>query len=49
MRFSKMGDGHMTAEKGDGFVWIKRKHYFPPELNHQFFANYSREARDAGE
>jgi len=19
--------------KGDGFVWIKRKHYFPPELN----------------
>ncbi|MFP4434036.1 MAG: hypothetical protein ACOCVI_01285 [Planctomycetota bacterium] len=30
--------------KGDGLVWIKRKHYFPPELNHHFFANYYREA-----
>lgn len=26
--------------KGDGFVWIKRKHYFKPELNPYFFANY---------
>lgn len=26
--------------KGDGFIWIKRKHYFEPGLNHQFFANY---------
>jgi len=26
--------------KGDGFVWIKRKHYFKPELNPQFFKNY---------
>lgn len=26
--------------KGDGFVWIKRKHYFEPELNYQFFQNY---------
>lgn len=26
--------------KGDGFVWIKRKHYFKPELNPQFFENY---------
>ncbi|MCL2115306.1 MAG: hypothetical protein FWH29_03700 [Methanobrevibacter sp.] len=23
--------------KGDGFVWIKRKHYFDPKLNHHFF------------
>lgn len=23
--------------KGDGFVWIKRKHYFPSELNHHYF------------
>ena len=23
--------------KSDGFVWIKRKHYFPPELNPRFF------------
>jgi hypothetical protein len=28
--------------KGDGFVWIKRKHYFKPELNAQFFSNYNR-------
>ncbi|MCQ2009275.1 hypothetical protein NOM01_04605 [Sporolactobacillus sp. STSJ-5] len=26
--------------KGDGFVWIKRKHYFDPNLNHNFFKNY---------
>jgi hypothetical protein len=26
--------------KGDGFIWIKRKHYFKPELNHHFFDNY---------
>lgn len=26
--------------KGDGFIWIKHKHYFEPELNHQFFSNY---------
>jgi len=28
--------------KGDGFIWIKRKHYFKPELNPQFAANYLR-------
>jgi hypothetical protein len=26
--------------KGDGFIWIKRKHYFKPELNKYFFDNY---------
>jgi hypothetical protein len=26
--------------KGDGFVWIKRKHYFDPELNQTFFQKY---------
>ena len=26
--------------KGDGFIWIKRKHYFEPKLNQQFFNNY---------
>ncbi|MFN8282868.1 MAG: hypothetical protein U0U67_06605 [Chitinophagales bacterium] len=26
--------------KGDGFIWLKRKHYFKPELNRQFFDNY---------
>ncbi len=28
--------------KGDGFIWLKRKHYFEPELNHHFFATYFR-------
>jgi len=28
--------------KGDGLIWIKRKHYFKAELNQQFFANYYR-------
>jgi len=32
--------------KGDGFIWIKRKHYFAPELNPQFFAKYYREAEN---
>jgi len=26
--------------KGDGFIWIERKHYFKPELNLQFVQNY---------
>src|SRR5262249_16025696 len=26
--------------KGDGFIWIKRKHYFRPELNPYFLATY---------
>lgn len=26
--------------KGDGFIWIKRKHYFDPELNRNFFQKY---------
>lgn len=29
-----------VISKGDGLVWIQRKHYFRPELNHQFFTNY---------
>lgn len=29
-----------VISKGDGFIWIKQKHYFDPALNHQFFANY---------
>jgi hypothetical protein len=28
--------------KGDGFIWIKRKHYFQSELNQQFFQKYLR-------
>ena len=29
-----------VISKGDGFVWINRKHYFKPELNAPFFNNY---------
>lgn len=29
-----------VISKGDGFVWINRKHYFRPELNAPFFKNY---------
>jgi len=29
-----------VISKGDGFVWIKRKHYFKAELNPSFFSNY---------
>jgi hypothetical protein len=31
-----------VISKGDGFVWIKQKHYFKPELNPQFFNQYYR-------
>lgn len=31
-----------VISKGDGLVWVKRKHYFPKELNQHFFANYYR-------
>ncbi len=29
-----------VISKGDGFIWIRRKHYFSPELNYHFFNNY---------
>lgn len=29
-----------VISKGDGLVWVKRKHYFPAELNTHFFENY---------
>jgi len=29
--------------KGDGFVWVKRKHYFEPSLNPRVISKYSRE------
>jgi hypothetical protein len=37
----------MLITKGDGLVWIKRKHYFDAALNHQFFANYFGAKEDA--
>ncbi|MEH6469726.1 MAG: hypothetical protein V7752_00635 [Halopseudomonas sp.] len=29
-----------VISKGDGFIWIQRKHYFEPKLNDHFFKNY---------
>ena len=29
-----------VISKGDGFVWIKRKFYFEPEMNPRFISNY---------
>lgn len=34
-----------VISKGDGLVWVKRKHYFPSELNPLFHQNYMRELR----
>jgi len=34
-----------VISKSDGFVWIKRKHYFRPELNPQFSTNYMRDVQ----
>lgn len=31
-----------VISKGDGFIWIKRKHYFTSEMNPHFFTNYYR-------
>lgn len=35
-----------VISKGDGFIWIKRKHYFNKDLNPYFFANYYRKEID---
>lgn len=32
-----------VISKSDGFVWVKRKHYFPSELNHRYFARVGRQ------
>jgi hypothetical protein len=32
--------------KGDGFIWIKRKRYFKPEINPQFISRYFRANRN---
>jgi hypothetical protein len=38
-----------VISKGDGLIWIKRKHYFRPELNQHFFATYFKEPSDAAD
>ena len=35
-----------VISKGDGFIWIKRKHYFTKELNPQFVVNYFRNEKN---
>ena len=35
-----------VVSKGDGFIWIKRKHYFNPELNRSYFDNYFEDNTD---
>lgn len=32
-----------VISRGDGFIWIKRKHYFQTELNPHFLSNYYRD------
>lgn len=32
-----------VISKGDGFIWVKRKHYFKQDLNNHFFENYYKE------
>jgi len=36
-----------VISKGDGFVWINRKHYFKGELNPHFLSRCAWEVRDA--
>ena len=31
-----------VVTKGDGFIWMHRKHYFDPQLNQQFFERYNK-------
>ena len=35
--------------KGDGFIWVKRKHYFAYEMNPQFRDNYYRRCEENGD
>jgi hypothetical protein len=38
-----------VISKGDGFVWIKRKHYFKSDLNPHFIGKYLRELEHGDE
>ena len=38
-----------VISKGDGFIWIDRKHYFRKELNDHFFRNYYDDKDKAGD
>lgn len=46
---SETGGGPIDVaiiSKGDGFIWVKRKHYFEGELNPQFRENYYGRCKD---
>ena len=47
VHFPYPGLGHVQA-RGDGFVWIKRKHYFDADRNPHWRANYWTSGRSAG-
>lgn len=36
-----------VISKGDGFIWINRKHYFEPNLNHHYFDNAKRNGHES--
>ncbi|MBP1909685.1 hypothetical protein [Methanolobus bombayensis] len=38
----------VVISKGDGFIWIKRKHYFKSELNPQYFINKYNGGKESG-
>ena len=38
-----------VISKGDGFIWVKRKHYFKPELNQAFLNNYFKQRGERDE
>lgn len=37
-----------VISQSEGFVWIKRKHYFPPELNNRYFSRASQKLNGHG-
>lgn len=37
-----------VISKGDGFVWIKRKHYFDPKLNQRYIARIFEQTQEGG-
>ncbi len=38
-----------VISRGDGFIWINRKHYFDKKLNSHFFRNYYKDVTMQGE
>jgi hypothetical protein len=38
-----------VISKSEGFVWVKRKHYFPPELNNRYFQRNSKLNQQGGQ